>query len=70
MSGWQPDIANGLGGASWGRSEQSRDNQSGPELCWDKDGSTEPLGLMDMDDEEREVCFDWKAHVTALSGPY
>lgn len=57
VGGWQPDTANGVGSASWGRTEQGRDTQSGPEICWDKEGSVEPLGLVEMDDEEREVCF-------------
>ena len=55
VGGWQPDAANGAGNASWGRSDTTRDPQTGPDICWDKDGSIEPLGLTEMDDEEREV---------------
>ena len=62
IGGWQPDVANGTAGASWSRSEQSRDTQPGPDICWDKDGSIEPLGLIDMDDEEREVRFRLSSH--------
>ena len=57
IGGWQPDIANGVPSASWGRSEQNRDAQLGPDICWDKNGTNEPLGLADMDEEEREVGF-------------
>lgn len=57
IGGWQPEISNGVGGASWSRSDQSRENQQGPDVCWDKDGAVEPLGLMEMDDEEREVSY-------------
>ena len=57
IGGWQPDLANGASGASWGRNEGNRDTQPGPDICWDKDGSFEPLGLTEMDDEEREVCI-------------
>lgn len=55
VGGWQPELTNGSGSASWGRSEHNRDSQPAPDICWDKDGSAEPLGLVDMDDEEREV---------------
>ncbi|KAK5175418.1 kinesin-like protein [Saxophila tyrrhenica] len=55
VGGWQPDSTNGLGSASWGRSDNTRDNQPGPDVCWDKDGSIEPLGLSEMDREEREL---------------
>jgi len=55
VGGWQPDIVNGAASAGWGRSEHNRDVQPGPEICWDRDGSIEPLALAEMDDEEREV---------------
>ena len=54
VGAWQPDMANG-NSAGWGRTEHSRDNQPGPDLCWDKEGAVEPLSLVDMNDEEREV---------------
>ena len=55
VGGWQPDLSNGATSASWGRTEQSRDSQPAPDVCWDRDGTVEPLGLLEMDDEEREV---------------
>jgi len=55
VGGWQPDIANGATSAGWGRSEHDRNAQPGPDICWDKHGHSEPLGLVEMDDEEREV---------------
>lgn len=65
MGGWQPDISNGAASAGWGRTEHTRDGQPGPDICWDRDGSTEPLGLMDMDDEEREVrCASTRRNVS------
>ena len=57
VGGWQPDVPNGVATGSWGRSDNSRDSQSGPDICWDRDGSIEPLGLLEMDDEEKEVWF-------------
>ncbi|CAK3811024.1 GYF domain-containing mpd2 [Lecanosticta acicola] len=50
----QPDTANGTS-ATWGRLEHTRDNQPGPDVCWEKGGSVEPLGLIEMDEEEREL---------------
>jgi PERQ amino acid-rich with GYF domain-containing protein len=57
MTGWQPDATNGAAIAGWGRSDNNRDNGTGPEVCWDKDGIAEPLGLTDMDPQEREVSL-------------
>lgn len=55
VGGWQPDVPNGTS-ASWGRTEHHRDTQPGPDICWNRDGTNEPMGLIEMDDEEREVC--------------
>ncbi|KAF2162079.1 hypothetical protein M409DRAFT_69310 [Zasmidium cellare ATCC 36951] len=57
VGGWQPDVTNGTAPA-WGRADQARDPQPGPEACWEKDGSIEPLGLTDMDDDERELFMN------------
>lgn len=54
VGGWQPDIPNGSS-ASWGRNDSLRDAPPGPEMAWDREGTGEPLGLSDMDDDEREV---------------
>ncbi|KAK5700758.1 kinesin-like protein [Elasticomyces elasticus] len=55
VGGWQPDMANGNSSAGWGRADHSRDAQPGPDICWDRDGSIEPLALSDMDDDEKEL---------------
>jgi len=55
VGGWQPDGANGTPAASWGRNDHNKEPQPGPEVCWDRDGRAEPLGLIDLDDEEKEV---------------
>ena len=57
LGGWQPDATNGASASGWTRSEQIRDSQPGPEVCWDKDGVVEPLGLIELNDEEREVRY-------------
>lgn len=58
VGGWQPDLPNGTPSATWGRNDHPRDNQPGPDICWDRSGNVEPLALVDMDDEEREVRGD------------
>ena len=57
VGGFNPDMANG-GSAGWGRNEHNRDVQPGPDFCWDRDASHEPLGMQEMDDEEREVRLE------------
>lgn len=61
VGGWQPNAVNVANGAGWGRNDISREQPPGPDVCWDDDGSFEPLSLTEMDDEEREV---------RLKGPY
>jgi PERQ amino acid-rich with GYF domain-containing protein len=64
MGAWEAHSTNGASAASWGRNhDNSRDGQSGVDQCWDRDGSIEPLGLRDLTDEEREVCFPLLAYV-------
>lgn len=63
MPGWEPGAANGLSAGAWNRKDdQSKDHAPGPEVCWDKDGATAPLGLLDMSEDEKEVGF--------ISGPF
>jgi PERQ amino acid-rich with GYF domain-containing protein len=51
-------VTNGGGGAKWARREDSKENGVGVDICWDRGGGIEPLGLVEMTDEEREVCSD------------
>lgn len=53
---WEPNLSNGAGGSGWGRrDDQGGQSQVGVDICWDKEGSVEPLSLKDMSQEEREV---------------
>lgn len=52
---WNPRPDTSPVNGAWGRREDSKDNSSGPEVCWDHGGQMEPLGLVDMTDEEKEV---------------
>lgn len=51
--------SNGNEGGKWGRHEP-KENGVGPDICWDRGGGIEPLGLMDMTDAEKEVCLQTK----------
>lgn len=54
---WSDSLPNGASSGRWGRREEVRnENVYGPDICWDRGGATEPSGLYDMTDEEREVC--------------
>lgn len=57
VADWDPHVETpaAVNGA-WGRREDSKDaNPSGPEVCWDHGGQSEPLGLIDMTEDEKEV---------------
>ena len=52
---WNTGIPNPSSNGTWNRLDEFKENNNGPEVCWDYDGSVQPLGLIDMTDEEREV---------------
>lgn len=52
---WDPGNANGSNGRGWGNHD-GRDNH-GPDVCWESNGSVHPIGLEDMTESERSVCF-------------
>lgn len=56
VADWDPHVEtpSAVNGA-WGRREDAKENPSGPEVCWDHGGHAEPLGLINMTDEEKEV---------------
>ncbi|EEQ31468.1 GYF domain-containing protein [Microsporum canis CBS 113480] len=56
MGDWNPRSERPPTNGSWGKQDDSKDNNAaGPEICWDHKGQSEPLGLMDMNDEEKEL---------------
>ncbi|KJY01607.1 gyf domain-containing protein [Zymoseptoria brevis] len=67
VGGWAPDITNG-NSSGWGRNDHSREAQNGPDACWDREGNVEPLGLVEMDDEEREF-FTTSVNTPLKSAP-
>ena len=55
MGGWNPGTASSSFNGTWARQDDHRESSTGPEVCWDYDGSVQPLGLVDMADDEKEV---------------
>lgn len=55
VDGWNPDIASSASNGGWARKDEFKDGSSGPELCWDYEGVSHPLGLTEMGDDEKEV---------------
>lgn len=53
VDGWTPNI-NGTSNGGWGRRDDHKD-ATGPEICWDHNGSVQPLALIDMTEEEKGV---------------
>ena len=51
---WNP-YSNGTNGRGWGVHD-SRDN-SGPDVCWDSNGSVHAIGLEEMTESEKEVSW-------------
>lgn len=53
---WTESLTNGAGSSKWNRRDDSRnEHTSGPEVCCDRTGATEPLALFEMSEDEREV---------------
>jgi PERQ amino acid-rich with GYF domain-containing protein len=57
IADWDPHVEAPAANGAWGRRDDQKDASSGPEVCWDHGGHVEPLGLMDMNDDEKEVGF-------------
>jgi PERQ amino acid-rich with GYF domain-containing protein len=58
MGTWDPHNPSAGSNGTWGKKDE-KEGASGPEICWIHGGNIDPLGLIDMDDEERDVrCCD------------
>jgi PERQ amino acid-rich with GYF domain-containing protein len=54
--GWNPLDNRESTTSAWGRRDEGKETSVGPEVCWDHSARAEPLALIQMNDEEREVC--------------
>jgi PERQ amino acid-rich with GYF domain-containing protein len=62
VADWNPHEETPAVNGAWGKREDPKDTPLGPGVCWDREGQFEPLGLTDMNDDEKEVrgffsCF-------------
>ena len=53
--GWTPRALGGNSREDWGRRDEARDGQNNPDICWNFNGSAQPISLLEMTDEEKEV---------------
>ena len=53
--GWNPLDPRESTISAWGRRDEGKESSVGPEICWDHNPTAEPLALIDMSEEEREV---------------
>lgn len=54
--GWNPLDSRDSANSAWGKRDDAKESSTGPEICWDYSARTEPLALIHMSDEEKEVC--------------
>ena len=54
VDGWCPTGTNGTNNSGWGKRDDNKD-ASGPEICWDHEGSVHPIALAEMTEDEKEV---------------
>lgn len=55
VDGWNPDVTSSVSNGGWAKKDEFKDGSSGPEICWDYEGVSHPLGLTEMGDDEKEV---------------
>jgi len=55
MNNWDPAQSNGTNGRGWGKSNDTRDQNYGPEVCWDQSGQVQPIGLEEVSELEKMV---------------
>ncbi|KAH6676552.1 hypothetical protein B0J14DRAFT_616038 [Halenospora varia] len=54
-SNWNPEHSNGANGRTgWGKSNDGRESY-GPEICWDANGNSRPVGLEEMSEQEKTI---------------
>ena len=53
LDGWTPGM-NGTSNGGWGKRDDHKD-VAGPEICWERDGGVQPMALLEMSSEEKEV---------------
>ncbi|KAL4778163.1 hypothetical protein BJX76DRAFT_343966 [Aspergillus varians] len=55
VADWNPHIETPAVNGAWGKRDDHKDNSTGPEVCWDHGGQIEPLGLVDLTEDDKEI---------------
>ncbi|KAL2872824.1 uncharacterized protein BJX67DRAFT_20591 [Aspergillus lucknowensis] len=55
VADWNPHIESPSANGVWGKRDDHKDNPTGPEVCWEHGGQVEPLGLVEMTEDEKET---------------
>lgn len=58
VADWNPHVETAAAflNGTWEKRDDHKEPSTGPEVCWDHGGHSEPLGLAGMTDDEKEVC--------------
>jgi hypothetical protein len=56
--GWNPFEPRDEAASTWDKRDKSKDQTVGPEICWNHQLNEDPLTLLGMTDEEKEVSLD------------
>lgn len=54
VDGWSPGLVNGMNSVGWGKRDDMKE-AAGPDICWDHEGSVNPIAMQEMSEEEKEV---------------
>ncbi len=54
VDGWSPGAVNGMSNGGWGKRDDNKEI-AGPDICWDHEGSVNPIAMQEMTEEEKEV---------------
>jgi PERQ amino acid-rich with GYF domain-containing protein len=54
MADWNPRDG-APPAAAWGKKDDQQKDSSGPEVCWDHAGQVQPLALVEMNEDEKDV---------------
>ena len=69
VEGWNPNTSSVASNGAWNRRDDHKDGSNGPEICWDHEGSIQPLGLMEPSEEEMEVFAAYYVMSRPIANP-
>lgn len=62
VDGWNPGAVNGTNNGGWGKRDDNKE-AAGPDICWDHEGTINPISLQKMSEEEEEVTHTLRTTV-------